>query len=251
MKNQQELLQKLLSIGFSPKEASVYLALIELGRATVSKISIRAGINRTTGYDILSSLLNKQMISVSGKEPKQEYVAEAPANIIKYLENQRTKIDEKIKKSSEIALELNSIYTKESRPKIMFYEGEEGLKSVYEDTLTSSETIKAYANVDEMHTALPNYFPEYYKRRAEKGIFIQAIIPQTKTGEERKSKDENEKRETVFVPADKYYFSPEINIYDNKIIFCKRRCHTCSYNRIRIGNKKSNKQHNTSDEYQK
>src|SRR3989344_3084305 len=27
-----------------------------------------------------------------------------------------------------------------------------------------------------------------------------------------------QKRETAMVPADKYYFSPEINIYDNKVM---------------------------------
>ena len=27
-----------------------------------------------------------------------------------------------------------------------------------------------------------------------------------------------EKREIAFVPPDKYYFSPEINIYDNKVM---------------------------------
>lgn len=223
MKNQQEMIQNLLSIGFSQKEASVYLALMELGRGGVSKISIKAGINRTTGYDILSSLVNKQVVSVSGKEPKQEYMIEPPTNIIKYLENQRSQIDEKIKKSTDIALELNSIYTKESRPKIRFYEGEDGLISVYEDTLTSSETIMAYATVDEMHDALPKYFSDYYKRRSEKNIFIKAIIPKTDIGDERAKNDIEEKRETMFVPADKYYFSPEINIYDNKVMIASWR----------------------------
>ncbi|MEK7184726.1 MAG: hypothetical protein AAB683_01145 [Patescibacteria group bacterium] len=94
----------------------------------------------------------------------------------------------------------------------------EGLKHVYEDTLTSSEAIRAYATVDDMHNALPNYFPEYYKRRAQKNISIRAIVPETPTARERKVHDSEEKREIAFIPADKYYFSPEINIYDNKVM---------------------------------
>ncbi len=89
---------------------------------------------------------------------------------------------------------------------------------VYEDTLTSSETIRAYATVDDMHRALPGYFPKYYKRRAGKGIHIRAIIPSTPIGRERASLDKEEMRETALIPSDKFYFSPEINIYDNKIM---------------------------------
>lgn len=213
----------LQSFGFSEKETDVYIALLELGKGTVSKISLQAGINRTTGYDILGSLLNKKLVSVSGKEPKQEYIAEPPTAITEYLKRQALQTSEYIKKSEEIIPELNLLYSLDNRPKIRFYEGTDGLQYVYEDTLTSSEPIRAYATADEMHKGLPNYFPEYYKRRAGKKISIRAIVPGTPTGFERRKHDEEEKREIAFVPADKYYFSPEINIYDNKIMIASWR----------------------------
>jgi hypothetical protein len=74
-----------------------------------------------------------------------------------------------------------------------------------------------------MHKTLPNYFPTYYKRRAEKNISIRAIVPDTPIGRERKIHDVEEKREIAFVPANKYYFSPEINIYDNKVMIASWR----------------------------
>ena len=104
------------------------------------------------------------------------------------------------------------------RPKVRFYEGTEGVEQVYEDTLTSHETIRAYANVNEMHAALPDYFPKYYKRRTNKGIHIRAIVPSNEAGKERAGKDKEEARESALVPEDKVYFSPEINIYDNKVM---------------------------------
>lgn len=214
---------KLRSLGFSEKESDVYIALLELGKGTVSKISLQAGINRTTGYDILGSLMNKKLVSVSGKEPKQEYVAEPPKAITEYLKRQIHQTEEHIKQAEEILPELTSIYSVDNRPKIRFYEGTDGLEYVYEDTLTSSEAIRAYATVDDMHKALPNYFPEYYKRRAEKNISIRAIVPETPTGKEREVHDVEEKREIAFVPPDKYYFSPEINIYDNKVMIASWR----------------------------
>ncbi len=213
----------LKSFGFSDKEADVYIALLELGKGTVSEISRKAGINRTTGYDILSSLTSKGVVNVSGKEPKQEYAAESPTSITQYLKKQLAETVEHIKKSEEIVPELEVLHALKNRPKIRFYEGTAGMQYAYEDTLTSSEPIRAYATIDDMYEALPKYFPEYYKRRAAKGISIRGIVPKTADGIERKKFDKEEMREIAFVPADKYYFSPEINIYDNKIMIASWR----------------------------
>ncbi|MEO8637855.1 MAG: helix-turn-helix domain-containing protein [Candidatus Taylorbacteria bacterium] len=213
----------LRTFGLSEKETIVYVALLELGKGTVTQISRKAGINRTTGYDILDSLSNKLLVNVSGKEPKQEYAVEPPDAILRFLKDRLQDTEEQIKKAEELVPQLRRVEATQNRPKIKFYEGKEGLKHVYEDTLASEEPIRAYANVDDMHKGLANYFPEYYKRRAEKNIKIRAIVPKTPTGEERASHDEEEKREIAFVPADKYYFSPEINIYDNKIMIASWR----------------------------
>lgn len=224
MKNEHlPLKNSLLGFGFSEKEADVYIALLELGKGSVTEISRKAGINRTTGYDILSSLANKGMASVSGKEPKQEYAAESPASITEYLKRQAVEIQENIKKAEEIVPELTLLHAFKNRPKIRFYEGNEGIKQVYEDTLTSTEEIRACATIDPLINAIPGYFPDYFKRRAAKNIHIRAIVPNTPLGKERKALDAEEKRVTTLIPPDKYYFSPEICIYDNKVMIASWR----------------------------
>ena len=76
---------------------------------------------------------------------------------------------------------------------------------------------------DDMHKALPQYFPKYYGRRAGKGIAIKAIIPKTEIGKERATHNVEEMRETALIPPDKFYFSPEINIYDDKVMIASLR----------------------------
>lgn len=214
---------RLLGLGFGDKEATVYVTLLALGKAAVSRIAAKAGINRTTGYDILASLVQRGVVSVSGKEPKQEYAAEPPEALTAHLERESERLKESARQSESLVHELSLIYANKSRPKIRFYEGTKGLRHVYEDTLTSSEPIRAYATVDDMHRALPDYFPTYYKRRAKKGIAIRAIVPETPEGRERQTHDAEEKREIAFVPSDKYHFSPEINIYDDKVMIASWR----------------------------
>jgi len=214
-----ELKQALLEVGFSNKEADVYLAILMLGRGSASKIARKSHILRTTVYDILGSLFNKGLVTLSGKGSKQEYVAESPDKLKDYIKEQLTKKQNELKEAENVLVpQLKSIHNVKNRPKVMFYEGMDGLKQVYEDTLTSHETILAYANVEEMHSAFPGYFPEYYKKRAACGIHIRAIGPRTKANIERVSFDNDEKRKSLLVPVDKYTFKPEINIYDNKIM---------------------------------
>lgn len=224
MENENLDLKKSLEyIGFSEKEVVVYLALLSLGKGTVTEISHRAGINRPTGYHVLASLSTKELVKVSGKEPKQEYVAESPDQIEKLLINKIEEDQKFINEARKIIPELKSIHNVTDRPKVFFYEGREGMEKVYEDTLTSHEPIRAYATPDDMHAGLPGYFPEYYHRRAKAGISIRAIAPITDAGLERRNHDKEEKREIAFVPRDKYYFSPEINIYDNKVMIASWR----------------------------
>ena len=213
-----DLKKSLEYIGFSKKEVMVYLALLELGKGTVTQISRRAGINRPTGYHVLASLEAKELVRISGKEPKQEYIAESPDQIEKILKNKIEDDHAFINEAKKIIPELKSMHNVTGRPRVYFYEGTDGLKRVYEDTLTSHEPIRAYATYDDMQSALPGYFPEYFYRRAKKGISIRAIFPYTKAGLDLSKYDKEQLRETAIVPSDKFLFSPEINIYDNKIM---------------------------------
>jgi HTH-type transcriptional regulator, sugar sensing transcriptional regulator len=208
----------LTDIGFSDKEIKVYLSVLSLGNAKVSEIAQYGGINRTSAYDILSALVEKGVVSVSGKKPRQEYTAEDPMTLVTYLGRVISERQEQLVRTRAMVGELQLIHNKKNRPKVTFYEGMEGLKTVYENTLTSTETIRGFANVDQMHQGLPGYFPEYYKRRAAAGINIRALLSGNEEGHNRSKRDKDEKRKTVFVDPQKYDFIPEIDIYNNKIM---------------------------------
>ncbi|MDR3642813.1 MAG: helix-turn-helix domain-containing protein [Candidatus Doudnabacteria bacterium] len=205
-------------MNFSKKEADVYLGLLELGKATVSVIARKAGLNRTTGYHILDSLAAKGLVSVSGSEPLQEFVAESPEKITVLLQKKFDEYQNYLIKAKATVPQLKSFHNIKNRPHVKFYEGKQGLIDVYEDTLTSHEPLRAFANFDDMHKALPDYFPSYYLRRAKKGLTIRGVVPITSEALEREKHNQKEAREMVFVPHDKYYFTPEIDMYDNKLM---------------------------------
>lgn len=211
----------LQNFGFSDKETAVYLSLLELENATASELANLSNINRSTVYVIIESLTKSGFINTTKESGSiSKYTAAPPEHLLELAKNQRSKYTKMVKDVEEILPKIRlNIESRKVHPRVQFFDGNEGLVTAYEDTLTSSETIRAYASIENMHRALPGYFPEYYSRRARHGIHIKSIHPDTPEAREREDNNQSESRTSALVPADKYNFSPEINIYDNKIVF--------------------------------
>ena len=212
----------LQNIGLNQKEIKVYLTALDLGTQPASIIARRINIPRNTTRFLLDKLVNTGLIKKTAKANTQLYTPEEPKNLINLLERQRVdanaEINEKISQLNEVMAELESRYRPEStKPKVTFYEGDDGLVKVYEDTLTSSETIRSFASFDVMHGVLPDYFKTYYKRRSENQIMIRSIHPNTQLAREKTKHDKKEWRDSRLISADKYSFTPEIQFYDNKV----------------------------------
>lgn len=212
--------QNLINFGLSEKEAQTYLALLELGTALVTDVAKKAELNRSTTYVILEALSKQGLVSIIERKNIRFYTSAPPDRIVSNLENNAKRSLELVGIAKSLLPELKSLYSGSGpKPKIQFYEGSEGIKTVYEDTLTSSETIRAFASIESMHATLPGYFPEYYKRRAKRGIKIRSIFPDTPEARDRTKNNKEEMRESRLVPKNMYSFTPEINVYDKKIVF--------------------------------
>ncbi|MBN2306562.1 hypothetical protein JXD20_01105 [Candidatus Peregrinibacteria bacterium] len=213
----------LQNIGLNEKEIEVYLTNLNLGSQPASVIARRVKIPRNTTRFILDKLVEKGVIEKTKRANTQLYRPEEPRNLVNLLESQRVdmnaKIDTKIAQLSSVMAELESRFRPEStKPKVTFYEGDDGLKKVYEDTLKSQETIRSLASFEGMHGALPEYFKTYYKRRVANKIDIRSIHPDTPLARERTRHDAKEGRHSRLIPREKYDFNPEIQFYDNKIV---------------------------------
>ncbi len=210
---------QLKNLGFGEKEASVYLALLELGPSTTSEISRFAKINRTTGYDILESLVNDGLVNPLGETKIQKFVAENPDKVIVYLENKIKDGEKKLKQAYNLLPELFSIYNIDEKPKVKYYEGIERILEAFEDTLTAKVEIIGYAvGTDAFKAVGEEYLRNYFKRRVGKNIKVRVIAPDDPDTLKVTAKDKEELRESYVVPKDKFYFTTETNIYNNKVL---------------------------------
>lgn len=222
--NPQQLLENALEdIGLSLKERKVYLELLKIGTGKAGILAKKTELNRTSVYDVLESLRQKGIISSYSKGSQTVFSASDPNRLLEYLEQEKAEQAALIEKRQHRLAELMPQFVSlqdiaPTRPKVRFFEGEKGMREAYEDTLTSREPIMAYANTETMQQGLPNFFPQYYKRRAGKKIYIRAICPRNPANVERQKSDREEMREIRYLPNPDMTFSPEVNIYNNKML---------------------------------
>lgn len=213
----------LQQLGLNAKEIQVYTTALEIGTQAASVIARRVGIPRNTTRFILDKLVEKSLMKKILRANTQLYTPEEPKNLVNALERQRVDmnaaVDKKVGLLTAVMAELESRYHPESaRPKVTFYEGDDGLVKVYEDTLKSSETLRSFASFDDMHGVLPDYFSNYYRRRTKNKIGIRSIHPDTPLAREKTKHDKEEQRESRLVPGKQYHFTPEIQFYDSKVL---------------------------------
>jgi sugar-specific transcriptional regulator TrmB len=203
-----EIKPVLEQFGLTGRKADVYLAALELGSATVIEIAKKAGIKRTTGYDILMDLEKEGLVSETAKGKKRLFIGEDPEKI-------KRDLSRKEQLFSEILPQLKSIHNVSgTKPKIRFYEGIEGVKEVYNDTLKYSGEFVAFGSEDVVKILGEHWTYDYIKRRVAKEIRVRAILPHTDYLEkEIQGRDQAQLRTTKLIDRKKYPFSIEIDIY--------------------------------------
>jgi len=216
--------QQLIDLGFTEKESRVYLALLELGPSTATQIARKAGINRTTGYDILDGLAAEKLVSTPGETKIQKFAAEHPKKMVAFLEKKIQRAQERLAQATGLVPELLSMFNTKAKPRVRYYEGADGVREAFEDTLTATETIRAYAVGEDMFEVLTEaYFKNYFQKRVKRNIKVRLIAPDTEQSRAVCAHDAEEMRQTLLVPKDKFYFSVETNIYNNKIMIASWR----------------------------
>lgn len=210
------MLTELTSLGLTTEEAKVYLAILELGGSYASNIARKAKVNRATCYHTINNLKEKGLINSYTKGKVLWFNVEDPKKLIKIEQ-------EKLEKAKQLIPQLLSISnTLTFKPKIRFYEGIEGVKTIHEDILTTKEEVLGYTNLKTLGELFKNYFKDFCKRKIEKKIKTRYLAPQTGEGvdliDEFYPKDYDRKLiEILLVNKDEFDFENEISIYENKV----------------------------------
>ncbi|MDB5204522.1 MAG: transcriptional regulator TrmB [Candidatus Taylorbacteria bacterium] len=206
-----DLKNELKHLGFSDTESAVYLALLELGSATNSKIAQKSGLNRITAFEVLKRLSQKGIVSGFKMKGVMYFGALNPQILIK---QQRESLGLLEKGLTEL-IQNKADY---KRPKITTYSTKEGLKQIYEETLLSNTEILTFINSKDLRDYFGNdYIENYVKQRVKKGIKIRGFWPDDEVGRRDKNEEGDALREVRFLPKGQSVQN-EVMIFDDKVV---------------------------------
>lgn len=219
------MLDSLKKIGLSENEAKVYLALLEIGSSTAQQVAQKSELKRPTTYVQLEFLMKRGLVTSFEKGPstnsgqaKTMFRAEDPEHLKQVLEKEKEEQKEKAGALEKILPGLGNLYLSAGeRPRVRFFEGLSGLKTIQDEFLkTKEKLVRSVANADDVLETFPAHGENYIPKRAQKGIHSKLIYTSA-GGNILKESDEKMLRESKFVPLNKFTLSGEIAIYGNNV----------------------------------
>jgi len=207
----------LQEIGLSDKEASVYLALLQVDHAAVVALAEKTKIKRPTVYVTLESLAKKGLVSQTQVGKKTHYQAEPPERLETFVERRKVMLDEQSKRLKDIIPQIKSIQREGGeRPVVKYFEGKEGILSSFEQLFREDSAggtaYLVYPNALVNSVLSKEERSRYRDIRIKKGIRTKVVcgvdgdpMPSDNTGDR------------VSVDISRYPITCDITVYGDKV----------------------------------
>lgn len=203
----------LKELGLNKNKGAVYIAALSVGYGSVQDIAKKAKLPRTTVHEILQQLVAMGLVGFINKgERKRFYNVEPPTKL-------RTLLKEKERVLETTLPTLSSLMnTKGMRPQVRFFDGVEGIKTVFEETLTvRNKMLSGILSMEDLYQ-IPGkeYMDDYVQRRVAAGVHLRVIRSERKDVEETWPTSTKEHRELHYTHPE-MIFPMTVYIYDNKV----------------------------------
>jgi len=224
---QLEYTKELTNTGLSDDQSVVYELLLKLGEQQASSISkkipIERSLSRPLVYKVLDELIEKELVEKN--DPKNKvatFIAKHPVAIGKYFDIQKSEITKAKGKFDAISGHLSSIYNLSSgKPGVQFYEGEDGIWEVLMDSITSTEEVLTYADLNAINKYIPTLNAEYSALREDKNIKTRGLVIDSTEARKFISSYTGEVTTTKLISSEQEVvpFQTIMKIYDQKVSY--------------------------------
>ena len=136
-------------------------------------------------------------------------MAENPTYLLRREEERKQELESAV-------TELKAIYnTSSDKPKIKYFNGKEGIATIYNDIIKTGKNIVAFSNLDDLFNVMSGeWFTDYAKRRAARNVFFRGLTPRPSNSEQTALLN-SQLQQWKILPTGNFF--TELNIYDNKI----------------------------------
>lgn len=215
------LKQKLIDLGLSDKETSVFLVLIQGGEMTAEQVATVTKLNRSTTYVQLKLLMDRGLASTFKRGKKTFFAAESPSNLVRLVEQKRESILKQEVEIKSIVADLLKVFGNVvDRPTVRVFEGKEGLVTMRNSMLeTDAGTILVAASFDAMAKIFNDEeLMDFSRRRSASKK--QSVVLYTKTGEDVQTVPP---QKILRVDQKKFPFGADVYIYGDTVSFASTK----------------------------
>lgn len=210
----------LTQLGLNESEALVYEIMLELGPNPATSLIKPSGLGRGNLYNVLTSLKEKGLITEKvGK--KTVFTASDPETLRILAKGKLSSMQEILNQLDATMPKLKSNYqliTK--KPTFRVFEGIEGIKSIYLETLAQDQPIFALVGPDDPHPELYSWLTKTYTKKRVLAKIHATVIASGDTKAKKYEKESEESLRSVTLIDDNVYpFSGEVDVFGQKIAF--------------------------------
>lgn len=208
--------------GLTRDQAALYETLIRNGALTARKATTEAGVNRTLGYAVLDQLITLGLVRKDDKSEKIAlYIPTHPSVLQERVESEQKSAERAAITLKAILPDLSSAYNLATgKPGVKFYEGEAGQRETLWDSLTSTEIIYTYVDVETVDAFVDELNQAYVKERIKRRIKKKILAPDTPQARAELAANTDELTEMRLIPEqDAPQFHTAMQIYDGKVSY--------------------------------
>lgn len=203
------VMEKLLQeMGLGKNESKTYLTLLKFGKMRLKDITKVTTLHRQNVLDSLSKLEKKGLVGITMEGRRKVYSAVDPSRLKVILE-------EKEKKFDALLPTLLSFGVTHEKPKIDIFVGQEGLKTILNDEISTGETINVMQSSKTVELMVDSYLSISRERRWRAGMTMRIIYSKRDVSFATKTK-KYPKTEVKCLNED--FGSTTIDVYGNRTV---------------------------------
>jgi len=195
------------SLGLSKKEAKIYVALLKLKLAPVTKISEEGGVDRTQTYDLLQGLIERGLASYVLKNNTRHF---SPAHPEKLLQD----LQEKEKEFRSVLPHLKHLFSQQpERTVVEVFSGIEGLKAVYKNLLKSGNDYLLLGTPQKFETMLPIFAKQFLRQVEKEGTKEKIVFSSAEKFTKIKRGEYRYLSQDIFSPTDALIYDGHVVLF--------------------------------------
>ncbi len=218
---EEKILTSILNLcGLSDKESRIYWILVNRGVLSGAELVEISSFKKGNTYALLHQLEKKGLIITISKGKKTFFHPEPPQKVFDLLQKKVAQTQQAQIFFEQTLPSLSSRYKLAiHRPVISYFEGEDGIKKIFEDVYSKkNEPVYGCVDLEESDKTFPLYISEQLiPKRIRNKVLAKSFLGKSPKAIELQKEDIKQLRESVLLDKEKYPLPAEIDVYEDKI----------------------------------